>query len=50
MSKKLFFPHAFTLGMGPGKAASIKAGDVIKIPDEIVSLLKKPTWGHGEHP
>ena len=41
MAKTMFFPHAFTLGLGPGKAASIRAADVIRdVPDDLAPMLK----------
>lgn len=41
MAKTLFFPHAFTLGLGPGRAAAIRAADVIRdVPDDLVVMLK----------
>ena len=42
MSATLLFPHSFHLGLGPGKAAAIRAGDVIKnVPDELASRLRE---------
>lgn len=41
MAATLFFPHSFHLGMGPGKAAHIRAGDVIRdIPDALAPMLR----------
>ena len=41
MPATLYFPHSFHLGMGPGKAAHIRAGDVIRgVPDSLAPTLR----------
>lgn len=37
----LFFPYTFTLGLGPGKAVEIRAGEIFGVDAEIVPFLKR---------
>jgi hypothetical protein len=44
MSKELFFAHGRTIGLGPGKAAAVDAGEVLMLDDDKLAarLLKQP--------
>ncbi len=51
MPATLYFPHAFHLGLGPGRAAAIRAGDVIRnVPDELAPRLRERFGARDQDP
>lgn len=40
-TKELYFPSALTIGLGPGVAVEVRAGEVLAVPGEIVATLVK---------
>lgn len=39
--KELYFPSSLTIGLGPGKAVEVRAGEVLAVPGDIVATLLK---------
>jgi hypothetical protein len=40
-TKELYFPDALTIGLGPGEAIEVRAGEVVPVPGELVATLLK---------
>lgn len=42
-TKELYFASALTIGLGPGDAVEVHAGEVLGVPSDLVkTLLKRP--------